>query len=97
DGPQQSSSAARPTRAEYWQVALDMLRDYPWLGVGPDNYRWRFASYSGIAEDNLGVHAHNQYFEALADTGILGLLTLGWLLASLGRTAIDGVRASAAK
>jgi O-antigen ligase len=94
--PQQSSSSAQPTRYEYWQVAADMLRDYPWLGVGPDNYRWRFASYSGLPDDNLGVHAHNQYIEALADTGILGLLTLGWLLAGLVRAAIAGVRSSLA-
>ena len=94
---QQSSSNTQPTRYAYWLVAADMLRDHPWLGVGPDNYRWQFANYSGLADDNLGVHAHNQYFEALADTGILGLLTLGWLLAGLIRTAFDGVRSSAAR
>jgi O-antigen ligase len=92
----QASSNAQPTRFEYWRVATDMLRDYPWLGVGPDNYRWRFASYSGVLDDNLGVHAHNQYIEALADTGILGLLTLSWLLACLIRAAIAGVRSCAA-
>jgi hypothetical protein len=76
---------------EFWTAALDMLRDHPWLGVGPDNFRWRFASYSSIAADNLGVHAHDQYLEALADTGVLGLLTLVWLLMRLLRTALDGV------
>jgi O-antigen ligase len=90
------SSTVQPPRSVYWQVGLDMVRDNPWLGVGPYNYRWRFASYAGLAADNLGVHAHNQYIEALADTGIIGLLTLGWLLAALLRTAVDGVRASGA-
>jgi O-antigen ligase len=85
-------SNTQPTRAEYWSVAWAMLRDHPWLGVGPDNYRWRFASYSGRPADNLGIHAHDQYIEALADTGVLGLLTLGWLLAALFRAAIEGVR-----
>jgi hypothetical protein len=93
--PQPSVSNAQPTRSEFWLVASNMLRDYPWLGVGPDNYRWRFASYSGMPDDNLGIHAHNQYIEALADTGVLGLLTLVWLLASLARTALDGVRSTA--
>lgn len=93
--PATSLSTTQPTRYEYWLVAWDMLRDYPWLGVGPDNYRWRFASYSGVAADNLGIHAHNQYFEALADTGVLGLLALGWLLLRLLRRAIDGVRSTA--
>ena len=81
---------------EFWTAALDMLRDHPWLGVGPDNFRWRFASYSGVPADNLGIHAHDQYLEALADTGVLGLLTLGWLLVRLVRTALDGVRRATA-
>src|SRR5439155_26069174 len=50
------------------------------------------ASYSGVPADNLGVHAHDQYLEALADTGALGLLMLGWLLVSLVRTAVAGVQ-----
>jgi uncharacterized protein YjbJ (UPF0337 family) len=49
-----------------------------------------------VPADNLGVHAHDQYIEALADTGVLGLLTLGWLLTALFRTALEGVRASSA-
>jgi O-antigen ligase len=94
--PQPSSDPTQPTRFEYWLVASNMLRDSPWLGVGPDNYRWRFASYSGLPDNNLGVHAHNQYIEALADTGILGLLTLAWLLGGLVRAALAGARSSAA-
>ncbi len=91
---QPSSNNTQPSRYEYWLVASDMLRDYPWLGVGPDNYRWRFAAYSGIPANNLGIHAHNQYIEALADTGVVGLLAFGSLLACLVRSAIDRVRSS---
>ncbi|HLZ28224.1 MAG TPA: O-antigen ligase family protein [Chloroflexota bacterium] len=87
-----SALAPQPSRMEFWTAALDMLRDYPWLGVGPDNFRWRFAGYSGVPADNLGIHAHDQYLEALADTGVLGLFTLSWLLVWLVRTALDGVR-----
>jgi len=86
------ASPGQPSRIEFWTAALDMLRDRPLLGVGPDNFRWQFVSYSGVAENNLGIHAHDQYVEALADTGILGLLSLAWLLARLVRHASDGVR-----
>jgi O-antigen ligase len=82
---------AHARRIEYWSAARDMFYESPWLGVGPDNYRWRFAGYSGVPSDTMGVHAHDQYLEALADTGLLGLLTLGWLLISLVRGAVDGV------
>jgi O-antigen ligase len=85
------SSSDQPSRLAFWSVALDMEHDHPWLGVGPDNYRWLFATYAGVPADNLGVHAHNQYLEALADTGLLGLLTLGWLLTQLLRTAVSAV------
>jgi hypothetical protein len=87
--------AAPPSRTRFWTAALDMARDHPWLGVGPDNFRWRFADYSGVPANNLGIHAHDQYLEALADTGVLGLLTLGWLLLSLFRTALDQARRAA--
>jgi O-antigen ligase len=86
------SSWANPSRLEFWSAASQMLSDHPLLGVGPDNYRWQFATYSGLPANNLGIHAHDQYLEALADTGILGLLALGWLLVSLVRVAAIGVQ-----
>ncbi|HEV7666230.1 MAG TPA: O-antigen ligase family protein [Chloroflexota bacterium] len=81
------SSPVQPARTQFWWVALEMQRDHPWLGVGLDNYRWQFASYSGIASNNLGIHAHNQYLEALADSGLLGLVAFAWLLGALVRHA----------
>jgi O-antigen ligase len=91
---QPAGVSLQPGRTEFWTAALGMLRDHPWLGVGPDNFRWQFASYSGVPADNLGIHAHDQYLEALANTGVLGLATLGWLLVRLVRIAFEGVRAS---
>jgi O-antigen ligase len=82
------SSSTQPSRLVFWSAAIDMARQNPWLGVGPDNYRLRFADYAGIDADNLGVHAHDQYLETLADTGLFGLLGLVWLLAALLRSAV---------
>jgi uncharacterized protein YjbJ (UPF0337 family) len=45
-----------------------------------------------VPADNLGIHAHDQYIEALADTGALGFFTFGWLLLTLVRSAFEGVR-----
>ncbi|HEX8966342.1 MAG TPA: O-antigen ligase family protein, partial [Chloroflexota bacterium] len=88
------ASAAQPARTEFWSVALAMLRDHPWLGVGPDNFRWDFAAYAGVPADNLGIHAHNQYLESLADTGLPGLLTFVWWLVALLRLAVERARAT---
>jgi hypothetical protein len=86
------SSTLQPPRTQFWSVATEMLRDRPLLGVGPDNFRWRFADYSGIDADNLGIHAHNQYLEALADTGVLGFVSLCWLLGALVLCSVSGLR-----
>jgi O-Antigen ligase len=85
------SSALQPARTEFWSVAVQMTADHPLLGVGPDNFRWLFTSYSGVDADNLGIHAHNQYLEALADTGILGVLSLIWLLSTLVWQCLRGL------
>jgi putative inorganic carbon (HCO3(-)) transporter len=69
-----------------------MVRDHPLLGVGPDNFRWLFATYSDVAVNNLGIHAHDQYLEILADTGILGFATFAWLLIALVLAATRGIR-----
>jgi putative inorganic carbon (HCO3(-)) transporter len=91
-GPESSVHTPAPSRLEFWTVAWEIGRDHPWLGIGPDNYRWRFSSYSGVIADDLGVHAHNQYLEALADTGWPGLAALTWLFASILRAAVGRLR-----
>jgi O-antigen ligase len=87
----EESGATSPARPVYWSAALAMTHDHPLLGVGPDNYRWEFAGYSGVDVDNLGVHAHNQALEALADTGVLGFAALAWLVAAIALVAARGV------
>jgi len=81
------SSAMQPARSEFWSVAIQMAHDRPLLGVGPDNFRWRFGEYSGLQVDNLGIHAHNQYLEALADTGVLGFLAFAGFIGVVVRLA----------
>ena len=69
-----------------------MLRGHPLLGVGPDNFRWLFAAYSDVAVNNLGIHAHDQYLESLADSGILGFVSFAWLLIALVLAAARRIR-----
>jgi hypothetical protein len=85
----------RPARVQYWAAALGMLRDFPLLGVGPDNFRLRFADYSGIEESHLGTHAHTLYLESLADSGTLGFAALLAVLLSLVRCCSRAVAGEA--
>jgi O-antigen ligase len=86
------SGHEQPSRVEFWITAFAMLRYHPLLGVGPDNFRWLFTAYSGVVANNLGIHAHNQYLESLADTGVLGLASFGWLIVAVTLAAARGVR-----
>jgi len=76
-------------RLELWRSTLALLREHPWLGVGPGNflaaYRTRYVLPTAWQEFNL-QHPHNIYLDLWASLGIPGLLTGGALLLTiLGR------------
>ncbi len=61
------------------QVALEVLVDHPVLGVGPGNFLAVTEGYlSRLGLDTLPLAPHNQYLEAAAEGGLLGLTA--WLL-----------------
>ncbi len=76
-----SENYAVVERLSHWQAALNMARDYPWLGVGMGNYELVYAQYRLINWDEPLGHAHNYYLNMLAEGGIIGLLVYGkvWL------------------
>lgn len=55
-----------------WEDTLGMIRDHPLLGVGLGGFRVAFPHYQSFATDLVWDHAHNDYVEALAETGVLG-------------------------
>ncbi len=73
-------------RMAHWQAALSMWRHNFWLGVGFGCYEPAYADYRLISWPLALGHAHNYYFNMLAETGIVGLTAyLGWLGALLVR------------
>jgi hypothetical protein len=89
------AAIVRPSRPALWSAALDMARDHPWLGVGPDNYRLASERYLGTAFFDSRVHANNMYLEVLAGAGVPGLLALLWLTAATGLALARRVRDAA--
>ena len=70
-------------RVNLWQSALEMFRDHPITGVGPDNflyaYRGRYILPAAWQEPDLS-HPHNMILDFATRLGTLGLLaaiTLG--------------------
>jgi O-antigen ligase len=56
-------------------VARDSLRifgDHPFLGTGLGSFELAFPPYQSVPTDRTWEHAHNDYAEALAETGLAG-------------------------
>jgi O-antigen ligase len=52
--------------------ALRIFRDHLWLGTGLGSFAVVYPQYQSFATDAVYHHAHNDYLEALAETGVLG-------------------------
>jgi len=69
-------------RLAFWQAALDMWRDHPWLGVGLGNYAAAYTAYS-LPKWRMALgHAHNYYLNIACETGLVGLLAYLFLWAA---------------
>jgi len=52
--------------------SLGILRDHPWLGTGLGSFETVYPKYQSFPSDLGWDHAHNDYAEALAETGLAG-------------------------
>ena len=75
-------------RIEYWRIALEIIRDYPIFGVGPDKLYDVTANYMSPGSLQLITltrmdNAHNWYLNLGASFGVIALvlflLILGWV------------------
>jgi len=73
-------------RYEYWQAALHANAAAPWKGIGPGAYEFWWLRHQTTPE--FIRDAHSLYLETLAETGIVGFVLLGGLLAFLIVAAI---------
>jgi O-antigen ligase len=60
-------------RLAHWQAAIEMADAQPWIGVGLGNYEAVYADYGVPSWPRPLGHAHNDYLNLLAETGLLGL------------------------
>lgn len=56
---------------------LRIFRDHPWLGIGLGSFATVYPRYRSFPSDLEWDHAHDDYVEALAETGIAGAVTIG--------------------
>jgi len=71
------SSVENPyARTTIWKQASGILKDYPVVGTGLGTFPIAFRRYQTSLLDLLVDHAHNDYLEVAAETGIVGAVLL---------------------
>ena len=66
-------------RQGYWRAAISMLNNYPYFGIGIDNYlnwyrRFRTEEISAKSPDSVSDSAHNVFLDIGAGSGVLAVL-----------------------
>jgi putative inorganic carbon (HCO3(-)) transporter len=73
-------------RLTLWQVALEIIREHPWLGVGPANFGRALLRQNDPSLPRRQIQtAHNAYLNVTTEVGLLALPVGLWLLVTLVR------------
>jgi O-antigen ligase len=67
------SGRFRDARSELWPPTLEIWREKPWTGVGPAHYDHFFRRHRPLDIQQRPEFAHNEYLNALAEWGAIGL------------------------
>ena len=82
-------------RLDLWLSSLEMVRDHPLLGIGPDNFAYLYQQIylreGAAAEPNLS-HPHNWLLHVWLELGLAGLTAFVWLLMQAARAARRALR-----
>jgi putative inorganic carbon (HCO3(-)) transporter len=91
-----STDQSNLERLNRWSCALRMWHDKPFFGYGPGTYQFQYGRYQRYYEKtqistDFGTrgNAHSEYLGPLAETGVLGLLSI---LFVIGTTLYTGIR-----
>jgi O-antigen ligase len=75
-------------RHDTWRIFLD----HPGLGTGLGTLQMVFPPYESSYDAKIVNHTHNDYLEALAETGVPGALCCLWFLAILFIESLKGLK-----
>jgi O-antigen ligase len=82
-------------RIALWRDAWKMIVKYPVFGQGFGTFRWTYPAYESVQPDIPAQYAHNDYLQAVAEVGVIGLALLLWTYGAIWRTAIRNLRNTA--
>jgi len=94
-----SSDASNVERLNRWVAAFGMFNEKPICGFGPGTYQFQYAryqkpAYRTIITTNAGTggNAHSEYFGPLAESGVMGTISVLLLLLAVFGTGIHTYR-----
>jgi O-antigen ligase/Flp pilus assembly protein TadD len=67
--------ASLSPRQDAAAVGIEIVRERPWLGAGPNSYAFLYNVYSGDYPIE-NIHAHNGYIQAAVNAGLFGVLAV---------------------
>jgi O-antigen ligase len=74
-------------RRDTWAIFVD----HPLIGTGLGTLQMVFPRYDSLYDGKIVNHSHNDYLEALAETGVLGGLCCVWFLGVLSLDSLRGL------
>jgi O-antigen ligase len=83
------------SRLALWRDALRMVPDFPLLGAGFNAFGTSYVHYQTIERYEWYGEAHNEYLQALVDTGLAGAALAAALLLRLLRRGAAAARTTA--
>ena len=81
-------------RLPIWRDAWEMIDGHLILGRGLGTFQWSFPAYERLEPDVPAKYAHNDYLQALAEVGVVGLALLVWTFLVAWRIAVRNLRQS---
>lgn len=93
-GSLQSLEVKEAKRASMRHGTWEIFLDHHVLGTGLGTIQLVYPPYETLYDGKIVNHSHNDYLEALAETGILGGLCCAWFIALLGLAALRSLQQS---
>lgn len=84
----ESTEVTESKRLSMYRDTWRIFLDHPLLGAGLGTLRIVYPAYETLYDGKVVNHTHNDYLEALAETGILGGLCCAWFLLVLLRQSL---------
>lgn len=81
-------------RVSIWSDTLSMASERPIAGWGLDTFGWAFANFRTAPRSSVAMHAHDEYLEVLAETGLIGAALALAFLVLLMRSGVARLRAA---